>query len=546
MYAQIPTSAVGVSNMSRETFHTILIKSLKPRPEFAGFVQSYHTLHITDFLGLSAALMQGAYKPKGSSENDDPASTSATNGSKSPRRRSVSRSPPKERYGKKTGNDRRRYKGKPRSGSRSCHANVADGDESGSDYSDCEDDNEEHNFMALTLAPETDTCSARFADDNKRGKFVYNDVSNGPVSYAFFAQMSDHDAFTLEEDDMPPLVLTEDSDDDEEQRVLPSPTDPLNFSDILTQHWVVDSDAPPITCHKKGKAYLKGLDGSLIILNDVLLAPPKSTCNILSVPAALRRTPNLARGFTSQAATFTSNITSNSKDILSCPKQHGDPLSPLLFGAHGIPKSNPPVDQAEGRREMDALRFSGSLERLNLYPTVPLINYALRERLDWIIADLQTKSPTLLQDELLQHPGRDMHSGPSTVCAPLIKHTRKLQELVIALPGVSRANRVPLQWAICLQAAMVHAHYIVLDLYPAMLMHPQSCAHPGGQVICINNLSMNWKPMDYILIQLFPPVLPSRARSFVNLMDRVTKQLTQDGYPCHDPLLPRFPALLNN
>eukprot|EP00798_Chlamydomonas_sp_ICE-L_P029162 gene29162-32384_t len=58
LYSQIPTSAGGVSNMSKETFHTILIKCLKPRPEFAGFVQSYHTLNITDFLGLSSALMQ--------------------------------------------------------------------------------------------------------------------------------------------------------------------------------------------------------------------------------------------------------------------------------------------------------------------------------------------------------------------------------------------------------------------------------------------------------------------------------------------------------
>ena len=60
MYSQIPTSASGVSNTSKETFHTILIKGLKTRPEFAEFVQSYRTLHITDFLGLSSALMQYA------------------------------------------------------------------------------------------------------------------------------------------------------------------------------------------------------------------------------------------------------------------------------------------------------------------------------------------------------------------------------------------------------------------------------------------------------------------------------------------------------
>eukprot|EP00798_Chlamydomonas_sp_ICE-L_P021885 gene21885-28923_t len=46
--------------MSKETFHTILIKGLKTRPEFNGFVQSYHTLNIVDFLVLSSALMQYA------------------------------------------------------------------------------------------------------------------------------------------------------------------------------------------------------------------------------------------------------------------------------------------------------------------------------------------------------------------------------------------------------------------------------------------------------------------------------------------------------
>eukprot|EP00798_Chlamydomonas_sp_ICE-L_P025813 gene25813-11488_t len=36
MYSQIPTGADGVPHMSQETFHTILIKGLKPRPEFSG------------------------------------------------------------------------------------------------------------------------------------------------------------------------------------------------------------------------------------------------------------------------------------------------------------------------------------------------------------------------------------------------------------------------------------------------------------------------------------------------------------------------------
>ena len=99
-----------------------------------------------------------------------------------------------------------------------------------------------------------------------------------------FAQMSDHDAFTLEEDDMPHLAS--DSDDDDDQHVVPSPTDTLTLSDALAQNWFVDSgatahatseinnlshvqelddpltrrlasaDAPLITCCKTGKAYL--------------------------------------------------------------------------------------------------------------------------------------------------------------------------------------------------------------------------------------------------------------------------------------------------
>eukprot|EP00798_Chlamydomonas_sp_ICE-L_P017690 gene17690-24045_t len=60
--------------MSKETFHTILIKGLKTRPEFAGFVQSYHTLNITDFLGLSSALMQYAQD----SDDDDEDYSAAT------------------------------------------------------------------------------------------------------------------------------------------------------------------------------------------------------------------------------------------------------------------------------------------------------------------------------------------------------------------------------------------------------------------------------------------------------------------------------------
>eukprot|EP00798_Chlamydomonas_sp_ICE-L_P018808 gene18809-25353_t len=55
----------------------------------------------------------------------DAPSNSATNGYKSPsRRKSGSRSPPKDRFGKKTGIDRRRYKNKPRGR----HAIVADVD----------------------------------------------------------------------------------------------------------------------------------------------------------------------------------------------------------------------------------------------------------------------------------------------------------------------------------------------------------------------------------------------------------------------------------
>jgi len=97
----------------------------------------------------------------------------------------------------------------------------------------------------MTLAPENDTCPVRFAEDNKRGKFE-SDVPDGPMSYAFFAQMSDHDAITLEEDDLPTLEeddlpqLVQDSDDDDEDYSAATDWVPLAFDDVLTQNWLVD------------------------------------------------------------------------------------------------------------------------------------------------------------------------------------------------------------------------------------------------------------------------------------------------------------------
>eukprot|EP00798_Chlamydomonas_sp_ICE-L_P018032 gene18032-biopygen26983 len=35
-----------------------------------------------------------------------------------------------------------------------------------------------------------------------------------------------------------------------------------------------------------------------------------------------------------------------------------------------------------------------------------------------------------------------------------------------------------------------------------MLMHPISCAYPGGRVISVNNLSMHWNPMDFWVINM--------------------------------------------
>eukprot|EP00798_Chlamydomonas_sp_ICE-L_P021826 gene21826-28853_t len=55
--------------------------------------------------------IRGAYNPR---NKLDAPSNSATDGSKSQRRRSGSR-PPKDRYGKMTGTDIRRYKNKPSS-----------------------------------------------------------------------------------------------------------------------------------------------------------------------------------------------------------------------------------------------------------------------------------------------------------------------------------------------------------------------------------------------------------------------------------------------
>jgi len=74
--------------------------------------------------------------------------------------------------------------------------------------------------------------------------------------------------------------------------------------------------------------------------------------------------------------------------------------------------------------------------------------------------------------------------------------------MVQSYPTISTVDRPTLQWAISLQAAMVQAHARVLATRPKMLMHPISCAYPGGRVICVNNLSMHWNPMDFWFINM--------------------------------------------
>ena len=63
-----------------------------------------------------------------------------------------------------------------------------------------------------------------------------------------------------------------------------------------------------------------------------------------------------------------------------------------------------------------------------------------------------------------------------------------------------------------------------------MIMDPRSCAYPGGKVLCVNRLSMNWNPMDFTFINILAP--PSLApKSFDEFFAQICQQLDLDGFP---------------
>ena len=102
--------------------------------------------------------------------------------------------------------------------------------------------------------------------------------------------------------------------------------------------------------------------------------------------------------------------------------------------------------------------------------------------------------------------------------------------MVHAYPTVSTAARPTLQWAICLQAAMTNAYAYALSFRPKMIMDPKSWAYPGGKVLCVNHLSMDWSPMDFTFINIISsPSLPTK--SFDEFLAQVCHQLALDGFP---------------
>jgi hypothetical protein len=175
-------------------------------------------------------------------------------------------------------------------------------------------------------------------------------------------------------------------------------------------------------------------------------------------------------------------------------------------------------------------RFGCTLHHLNSRPASPAFNIKPRPPLSKLITAFTSKLPTLLASEREQFPHRSMHKEPSDACSPIIKHNSRLQQMVQAYPTVSTTARPTLQWAICLQAAMVNAHAHTLSFRPKMIMDPRSCAHPGGKVLCVNHLSMNWSPMDFTFINILTP--PSLApKSFDQFFAQICQQLDFDGFP---------------
>ena len=123
-----------------------------------------------------------------------------------------------------------------------------------------------------------------------------------------------------------------------------------------------------------------------------------------------------------------------------------------------------------------------------------------------------------------------MHRVPSDAYAPIIKHTVRLQQMVQAYPTVSTTARPTLQWAICLQAAMTSAHAYALSFRPKMIMDPRSCAYPGGKVLCVNRLSMNWSPMDFTFVNILAPSSLA-PKLFDEFFAQICHQLDLDGFP---------------
>ena len=190
------------------------------------------------------------------------------------------------------------------------HVHVGDSDCSTSD-SDSDSEEDEHNFLALAV--KEDKQPTRFAN-SPRGKSVSFSLPPVPLDdNSSFVVMSADDACIIE-DEMPALASdSDDNDNDDGNDVFQSAlqrewlidtaahfhatSNPSNLHDIQdlpqpVRLQLADQGAPPINCHRIGKAHLTGHGRSLITLNDVLLAPCK-IANIIGIHAATNLCPDL-------------------------------------------------------------------------------------------------------------------------------------------------------------------------------------------------------------------------------------------------------------
>ena len=104
-----------------------------------------------------------------------------------------------------------------------------------------------------------------------------------------------------------------------------SPSSLLTQEDLpqpISLH-LADLGASPLLCLQKGKSTIRGHLGSLITLHDVLIAPPLTVVNIISLHAAHKLCPNLQFHASSVAATLSLPTAKGPKTILLCPKRHG-------------------------------------------------------------------------------------------------------------------------------------------------------------------------------------------------------------------------------